>query len=386
MKKKVIAIACCTAALILTSCGNKEKKAECKHTTFEAIAPDATNGDEYLYKITYEDYDFDAAEAISEERFSLLNNKPAGCTSVRNGNLVGRNLDYYVDGLADIVLHMKGKEGRFESIGMATCMPFATKEAIDNGTICEELFKVIPYSMTDGINENGVVINVNVVPTKECEPTTGTNPNAPTLITTGVVRYVLDNAKSVDDAITLIKSRNLIAPPTEKFPFETHWMISDSTKTVVVEIWNNEVIVSDSNIMTNFYVCHPEALYGQGIERFGIMKENYDLGSTKEGMLELMKKVWYSKAYSTKTDPFWYSEYFDRNTELSIKDVQEGNLAKFDSIKNEAENRYQNIDYQKANRFGKDWYTTHTTIYDIDNLSFTINAQENDTQREFKLK
>lgn len=383
MKTKVAI--CLSAVLLLCACSN-QPKALCSHSGLEPLNPTAHNGDEFLYQITYDDYNFELAEQLTEQRLGITPARPAGCSSIRIGNLVGRNLDYYVDSLADVVVYMKAGENRLASVGMGTCMPFLTKSLVDSQSMSDTLYNKIPYSMTDGINEKGLMVNVNVVPLGECEHTSGTNPGAPVLAAAGVTRYLLDHATSVDHAISLLQERNLVAASPEKFPFETHWMISDSSKTVVVEIWNNQLVVTPNNAMTNFYVSHPETLYGQGIERYALLQSNKEMAIDAEGMFNLMKKVWYSQAYSTQTEPVWYSEYFDRNTGLSTEVVKAGLYSKFDSIRVAAEQRYQNINYQKSLRLGKDWYTTHTTIYNLRERSFMLVAQENESSYQISLR
>ncbi|MBP9986569.1 MAG: hypothetical protein KBT44_01410 [Bacteroidales bacterium] len=51
----------------------------------------------------------------------------------------------------------------------------------------------------------------------------------------------------------------------------------------------------------------------------------------------------------------------------------------------EEEKAYVSVDYQKTQRDGMYWYTTHSIVYDLDNLTMSLICQENDTVWKFKL-
>lgn len=373
------------AILVLSACTQGGKFSFTKPVP---VAPDATNGDEYLYSMDISGFDFDHAVVVKDtlEKSGAL--KPAGCSSVRKGNYHGRNLDFFINDQADIIIRTAASEGTFASIGTCTCNPKITKLAIDNGALSDELWEAVPLSMTDGINENGVCINVNVVPLGECKATSETNKGGEPLSTIHVVRFVLDKAKSVDHAVELLKSRNLVANH-EVLPFEYHWMISDKDKTVVVEIWNDEIVVVPSNIMTNFYVSHPDTPHGDGHERWNILEENYDEAVDLAGMQKLMKRVWYSQTYDAATSPRWYSEMADEESGFTYQDVLNGNTSGLDSIFTLASENYGDINKQKSLRSAKNtnWYTTHSIVYDIEKKTMALIAQENDgCVHDFSLK
>lgn len=383
MKKVVLSSILCAIAI---ACGNpKSDSPICSHTEPVPVAPNATNGDEYLYTITFNDLDFFAAGEVIKKFYEVNEVKPSGCSSVRIGKYYGRNLDYYVNKNADFIIHTPASENRFASIGMSADYPLCLKESVENGTLSEEDYAAIAYYMTDGINEKGVAINGNVVPCGECSRTTGTNPGAPAVVTNGVVRYVLDHAASVDDAIELLKDINIVVPSEAKFPFEEHWMISDANKTVCVEIWNNELVVVEDNVMTNFYVSHPDTEMGIGHERYEILKAHLDEGTSVDGMHNLMKRVWYSNAYSTKADPLWYTDSLEEGCGFRWSDIKAGNVELAYTAIAESEAQYGSVEYQKSIRTAKEWYTTHSIVYDLEAKTMSLIAQENDTVWEFKL-
>lgn len=389
MNKKVFLLFA-TVGLLATACqdaAGEEDAPLSKHTQPKAVAPHATNGDEYLYTVTYTDLDYFGVGEYMKSRYGVLDMAPAGCSSARTGNFHGRNLDYYVNECADLVITMRGSKDRLASIGTSADFPPCTKQAIDEGTLSETDYAAAAYYMNDGINECGVVVNSNVVPAGECDHTSGTKPGATTIVSNGVVRYLLDRARSVDHAIELLKGVNIAMPTTADFHYESHWMISDPTKTVVVEVWNNELIVMENNVMTNFYISHPDTPMGIGHERYDILAKHIAEGLTAEGMETLMKRVWYSKAYSTKEDPIWYSEGLEEGCGFTWADIKSGErVDEMFPLKLEVEKDYQSVDYQKSLRDGQYWYTTHSIVYDIEQRTMSLICQENDTAWKFKLK
>lgn len=380
--KRYIAVA--LAFVLAISCAND--KPVCIHTKPIAVAPDATNGDEHLYTVTYFDFDYFAAGEYMKGLYGVIDMTPGACSAVRNGRYHGRNLDYYINGSADLIITTLAGKDRFASIGTSADFPPCTKKAIDEGTLTEQDYAGAAYYMTDGINENGVAINVNVVPCGECDHTSGTNPGAPTIVSNGVVRYVLDHAESVDHAVELLRGVNIVMPSPDKFHFETHWMISDPVMTVVVEVWNNELVVVEDCVMTNFYLSHPDTPMGIGHERYETLKANYDEGSSVDGMRRLMKRVWYSNAYSSKTEPLWYSEEIEDGSGITWTDIKAGNVEKAYERILEDEKMYVSVDYQKSLRDGANWYTTHSIVYDLEARKMYLTAQENDTVWEFQLQ
>ena len=383
--KKIVIFA--FAALLLAGCGDKKADVIFRHGECVQLFPDATNGDEYLMEMTFEDFDLDTAMYYAEQLHGQADPAVVGkCSSVWNpAGYHGRNLDFYVNTLADVVLHMAAGEGRYASVGMSTCNPRMTLEHLTDGTMSEAEWATLPLTMTDGINENGVSVNINVVPANESTPVTGTHPEGCTLSATFVVRYLLDNARSAEHAKELLRELNVIGDPQGTLPFEYHWMVSDATRCFVAEIWNNEmVILPGQDIMTNFF--HSQTMevdpYGEGHERYAILQAHYDEGATMEGMMGLMQRVWYSQAYSTDIDPVWYSEFASAEDSLNYLAFVRGDKVmreRFQQMLERVGSAYQSLDYQKSVRAADNpnWYTTHTVVFDQHRKTFSIVEQEN---------
>lgn len=107
---------------------------------------------------------------------------------------------------------------------------------------------ISPYATIDGMNECGVAIAQNAVPKRN----TPKDPNKPTLLNSQIVRLVLDHAKDVDDALTLIQQYNV-----DFANVCVHFHIADASgKSAIVEYVDGGVsIVRDDNlwqVSTNF--------------------------------------------------------------------------------------------------------------------------------------
>ena len=169
----------------------------------------------------------------------------------------------------------------------------------------------------DGVNENGVAININVVPS-DLQHTIGTNPGAKRLCAGVVPRYILDNAKSAEHAISLLMERDIYTI----FLSEFHFMISDSKETYIVEMSQNKLVVlkhtyDQETAMANFHVTNSQYLqdynvvvgepgtyrneytpHPMGIERYNKAIDGLASVTTLSDMVEHMKPIYYENVYN----------------------------------------------------------------------------------------
>lgn len=358
------------------------------------------------------------------------------CSAVHNGNFVGRNLDYFVNDMPTFVVHVAGIEGeRFASVGIGSAQ-------LHNADVAEYTaeYSLPPLGIFDGINENGVVIEENVVPFDVSgDLSKGTNPGKSDLHIVYVPRYVLDHATSAAHAIELLEERNLVGDLLGAYSF--HYLIADKDESYVVEFINNKLVWRKMDISTNFNLCwnngeksvitdetegawtkkdYPapydeetsikeiEKFYtphAMGVERFITLREHYDEGNTLEGMRNLMKRVQYSQTYSTETaeenytkgPSWWVSEscsdsadyplYVDEEeTEKLPREIGKlyaafkDNYEAFSEIIDAYDMAWGREVLENVDDFRYDytgiWYTTHTAVYDIENRSLNLCVQE----------
>ena len=326
---------------------------------------------DYLYEISYTDYTFD------EENVTHNFTEAFGCSSVRNGNFYGRNFDFIFNDTPEFVVHMSAKGDRHASLGVAT--HYGLREAgMEDGAYIEQL-ELVPNLTLDGINDAGVIASINVVPGEpDVAPLTGTNPDGEDLNAAFAARYILDNADSADEAVELLRSRNLYG--TAVHNMHLHIMIADPEKTYIAEFIDNSLVVEEKTgneqIMTNFYTNLPELTeHAAGVERYQILQENYDLGSTFVGMRDLMAKVKYSNAYNYSNYPAWYSEVLTQSqiATLGTDDFSEY-AAAYEAVQKDYWNYITNDLRNPANE--SFWHTTHNSVYDIENRVLRLTVQE----------
>lgn len=312
---------------------------------------------EFLYETTFTDYDYAKGAAFMEKYYA-----PQGaCSSLRNGNFVGYNYDGPYDYVREVVIHTSAVYGRHATVGVA-----ASINTVPNNPLIIPVngyFKYLPFCTLDGMNDAGLVCCLNLVEA-DYGHTTGTNPGKEKLNVYMAVRYLLDYAGSVDEAIKLLKEKNLYASKN----FEAHFLLADPQKTVIVEFVDNKIIVQPGNIMTNFFHTQPGySLHSKGIERFNILQNTYSSANTESGMFAALKNVFYSKLYDASNPEPWYSDCHSIANEIDINTPI--------TEKQEFITRYGQH-FATEGRTGQCWITKHTAVYDLVEKQLTIMAQE----------
>ncbi len=333
----------------------------------------------YLYEAEY--------QPTTDENYAMLNNickllfmpTQGGCTSLRRGNLYGRNFDFFCDRYADIVVWTPAGNGRYASVALDGGMlgrtlgnavallnpDFCTKARLDKiiagddlqtvsvpglGEVSEGLWlTLLPYVSMDGINEKGVVCNINVAQSGKGmgQLTTGTNPEAEKEIYVALLpRYILDNCASAKEAVDKLREFNIWASVSPENPqTEYHIMIADKENTYVVEFRDNKMLVkeiSDRPYMTNFNVLLDEDKMidvdekgcvvrsaisnyagsegdrgnGHGVDRYDTVAKGYASVNSRESMRELLDKASYGKLYYYPEKRF--DELVAGNTEMFV--------------------------------------------------------------------
>ena len=176
-----------------------------------------------------------------------------GCSTVcvkdQKGNVYfGRNFDWKKD--RAIIVHTVPDDG-YESL--STCdldfLGFGDDYTPD-GSMQERLQTLAAiYVPVDGMNEKGLVIaDLMAGDDEETHQKTG----KVALTTTTAIRLLLDRAANVDEAVELLKQYDM----NSSIGAAHHFAIADkSGKSVVVEYVNGEMLVAETNIVTNHYLA-----------------------------------------------------------------------------------------------------------------------------------
>ena len=184
----------------------------------------------------------------------LFGGNPFGCStiSVKNANgesLFGRNFDWNTCNA--MVIQSQPKNG-YHSISTVNT-DFISMSGISLSALPDEIQTLAGlYAPLDGLNEMGLAVSVNMI---QDSATIEQNTDKPDITTTTAIRLLLDKAANVDEAIELLGSYDMHA----SFGYMVHFAIADKTgKSVVVEYVNNEMIVTDTLAVTNFYLAEGE--------------------------------------------------------------------------------------------------------------------------------
>lgn len=354
-----------TALLMMGSCAKSE------------MASEPTKVADYLYEITCTNYCDTLPNAIA-----LNMGTDFGCSAVRSGNYYGRNLDYFITEVPELVVHTPAAEGRHASVGVCR-YEVLTEDMIQQGLSAEQLY-LLPWSMMDGINDAGLVCNVNVTPMQDSGNRKPTNPGKPIIASSIVIRALLDNCATTEEAIKYLDDHSVV--PFDKGGFDLHFMVADPNRTVVIEFVGDSMVVSNDSIMTNFLVCSKPDLtpHADGVERYQILQDNIGEATSMLGMWQLLKRVRYSLAYDLDNTPFWASEYTDNGFTINTP---------VDSIKNSENVKRGAALYKTFLQTGKYkledalWHTTHNSTYDIKNRKLWVTVHEDyDHRYEFSLE
>lgn len=353
--KKIFTIVAAAAALLCS----------CKQNS----VPQPVKVADYLWEITVDDYTSEVPNYLEKDLGTEF-----GCTAVRNGNYYGRNLDFFVSEAAEIIVHTPAKEGRHAVVGVGRLFTMNDEE-LAAGLTAEQL-SILPWGMFDGINDAGLFCNMNVTPFGDSGiPHTSPNPELPEVHSGFLVRALLDNCGSVDEAVEFINTHNIVG--MNKGGFDLHFMIGDPEKTVVLEYIDNKAVIKEQNIMTNFLVNAPELTpHADGIERYNIIKENFaEGGESMEGMWNLLKRVRFSQAYDPEVVPFWMSEFTSVDPSYTIETPAETILA-HEKVQEDIANFKH---FKETGEYTKEmglWFTTHNSTYDIANKTLWVTIRE----------
>ena len=194
-----------------------------------------------------------------------------GCSVFDKDEMFARNFDW-VDG--PIMIAKTYPDDGYSSI--ATCnlsfLGFGDSFNPTDSFMSSLLSLASIYVPLDGINEKGLCVADLVIDTSLL---IDQDMGKVDLTITTLIRLLLDKASTVDEALVLINNYDIHSSASMMH----HLAISDkSGKSVVVEFYENEVFVTDSNIVTNFYLSKECPLYLTGSEqskkRYEILKES----------------------------------------------------------------------------------------------------------------
>jgi predicted choloylglycine hydrolase len=174
-----------------------------------------------------------------------------GCSTIsaKNKNdeaVFGRNFDWYN---CDALIALSKPQNGYASI--STVNTNFIKNAYGNfNSLPEKIRTLISlYAPLDGMNEKGLCVAVLYI---EDGAKVEENTDKPDITTTTAIRLLLNQAADIDEALTLLRRYDMHNSLGMMF----HFAISDASgKSITVEYVNNEMIVTETPVVTNFYLA-----------------------------------------------------------------------------------------------------------------------------------
>lgn len=214
----------------------------------------------------------------------LFGGNPFGCStlSVKNtedGYLFGRNFDW--NACNALIISSRPDEG-YASISTVN-MDFIQAGGLDISILPDQVQAAIAlYAPLDGMNEKGLAVSVNMI---EDTDTIEQNTDKPDITTTTAIRLLLDQAADVAEALDLLSQYDLHA----SMGMMIHLALADAEgNSVAVEYVNNEMVVTQTPVVTNFYLAEGK---------------KYGIGSTQSHTrYDLLQEALTDKQTMTETD------------------------------------------------------------------------------------
>lgn len=202
-----------------------------------------------------------------------MNTQAFGCStlSVKNaegGYFFGRNFDWNT---CDALVVTSYPQDGYASVSTVNRDFIRQGAGTAGGMLSDEMMTMAAlYAPLDGMNEKGLCVSVNMI---QDSAAISQDTGKADLTTTTAIRLLLNQAATVEEALDLLRQYDLHA----SMNYMVHFAIADAAgSSVAVEYIDNEMIVVETPVLTNFYLAEGEK---QGIgtsqshERFEILTE-----------------------------------------------------------------------------------------------------------------
>lgn len=179
---------------------------------------------------------------------------PFGCStlSVENqdgGYLFGRNFDWNT--CSGLIVSARPKKG-YVSVSTVN-MDFVRAGGLDLSKLPDSVQALVSlYAPLDGMNEKGLAVSVNMI---QDSVSINQDTGKPDFTTTTAIRLLLDKAANVEEALELLRQYDFHS----SMGMMVHLALADADgRSVAVEYVDNEMIVIETPVVTNFYLSDGE--------------------------------------------------------------------------------------------------------------------------------
>ena len=226
-----------------------------------------------------------------------------GCSTLRattadGAVLMGRNFDW--SQALCLIAHVKPKDG-YEYISTFDGNLFGFGEDWKPEGIQNQFMALASiFNALDGINEKGLAIADLTAGDRE---ETHQDNGKPDLTTTCALKYMISKAADIDEAIALLGTVDMHSDAG----WAHHYSMSDASgRSVVVEYVDNRLVVTESPVVANHYLCSEKYLVGkypwdmrqETLENIRTQKDGI---MDEAGLFEAMKQAW---QYGNDNDSF----------------------------------------------------------------------------------
>ncbi len=218
-----------------------------------------------------------------------------GCSTLsvkgEDYSLMGRNYDWQGDEGNAMIIHTKPQNG-YESYSTTWLDFLGFGEGFAPEEFNDKYMAIAAvYVPLDGINEKGLCVADLIAGDNEV---TRQDTDKADLTTTSAIRLLLDRAANVDEALKLLEEYDM----NSSIGMAHHLSISDKEgNSVVVEYVKGEMIVTETDTVTNHYLAKGEK-FGVGNEeshrRFGKIQDMKNSINSRDAMAGCMENVSYA--------------------------------------------------------------------------------------------
>ncbi|MCM1253224.1 MAG: linear amide C-N hydrolase [Clostridium sp.] len=266
MRKAVFCAAAVFIAISFIGCGNKATENISStneivklEKDFSAVRYEGDYGfDEFLLRGGASS-DKEVVEFLTDNLLSGIDlafmESPYGCSTIAvqtadGKSLFGRNFDW---NHCEAMAVLSYPENGYASISTVN-VNFISQGGIVGMALKKDEIKTIAalYAPLDGMNEKGLVVSVNMI---QDSATIEQDTDKPDITTTTAIRLLLDKAATVDEALELLGQYDMHA----SMGMMVHFAIADAGgRSVAVEYIDNEMVVIETPVLTNFYLAGGE--------------------------------------------------------------------------------------------------------------------------------
>ena len=183
-----------------------------------------------------------------------MEESPFGCSTLSvekrdGGYLFGRNFDW--NACSGLIVSAR-PENRYASVSTVN-MDFVRAGGLDFAQLPDQMQAIVSlYAPLDGMNEKGLAVSVNMI---QDSASISQNTEKPDITTTTAVRLLLDKAADVEEALELLGQYDFHS----SMGMMVHLALADAGgRSVAVEYVDNEMIVTETPVVTNFYLAPGE--------------------------------------------------------------------------------------------------------------------------------